>query len=188
MNISAMTHCPYCGAMAVTVAEEGKVLRCDACEKMLFDNQAAAVGVVLRAPDGRVALSERARNPHKGKYDFPGGFVDRDENLEQAAVRELREELGITIDTAQLRYLCSGYAHYDYAGTTTHITDAHFVLDIDAATIARIRPADDVAQIHWMQPTAVRDVQMAFASGVDVVRRLCVQWLRQGCDHNLMPW
>ncbi len=172
MNIGAMTHCPYCGATAVMVAEEGKALRCGACAKMLFDNQAAAVGVVLRAPDGRVALSERARNPHKGKYDFPGGFVDRDENLEQAAVRELREELGITIDAAQLRYLCSGYAHYDYAGTTTYVTDVHFVMGVDAATIARIRPADDVAQIHWMYPADVSTEQMAFGSGCDVLHKL----------------
>ena len=42
-----------------------------------------------------VLLIERAREPFKNKWAFPGGFVDKDESLESAAARELKEETGL---------------------------------------------------------------------------------------------
>ena len=42
-----------------------------------------------------VLLIKRAREPFKGQWALPGGFVDKDESLERAASRELEEETGI---------------------------------------------------------------------------------------------
>lgn len=43
-----------------------------------------------------ILLIQRKFAPYKGKWALPGGFVDMDETLEQAALRELSEETGIT--------------------------------------------------------------------------------------------
>ncbi len=46
-------------------------------------------------PELQVLLIKRGGSPHKGKLALPGGFVNMDESLEQAAARELKEETGV---------------------------------------------------------------------------------------------
>jgi 8-oxo-dGTP diphosphatase len=59
--------------------------------------------VALVDPDGRVLLAERpAGKQLAGLWEFPGGKVDPGETPETALIRELREELGITVEPACL--------------------------------------------------------------------------------------
>ena len=60
-----------------------------------------AVGVILR-PDGTVLLGNRpADKPWPGWWELPGGKLEPGETVMQALVRELREEIGITVTFAQ---------------------------------------------------------------------------------------
>ena len=49
-----------------------------------------------------VLLQRRGLPPYQGQWAPPGGFVEAGESLEGAAVREVREEVGITLEAAQL--------------------------------------------------------------------------------------
>jgi len=53
---------------------------------------AASVAVIR---DGRILLASRAKPPSEGLFSFPGGLVEPGETLEQAALRELAEEVGV---------------------------------------------------------------------------------------------
>ena len=44
----------------------------------------------------QVLLVERGIDPYKGKWAFPGGFIKMDESCEEGALRELKEETGLT--------------------------------------------------------------------------------------------
>ncbi len=57
-------------------------------------------GVVIR--DGRVLLVQRARAPLEGQWSIPGGHVEWGETLEQAVVRELREETALDVRVLEL--------------------------------------------------------------------------------------
>ncbi len=61
------------------------------------------VAVAMLDAQGRVLMQQRlATDPHGGLWEFPGGKLESGESPEQAAVRELAEELDIVIDPADL--------------------------------------------------------------------------------------
>jgi 8-oxo-dGTP diphosphatase len=61
-----------------------------------------AVGILVR-PDGALLLSTRPPGkPYAGYWEFPGGKIEAGESVEQALRRELIEELGVTIDSAEV--------------------------------------------------------------------------------------
>lgn len=60
-----------------------------------------AVGVLVRADGAFLLTSRPAGKPYAGYWEFPGGKLERGESVERALARELHEELGITIASAQ---------------------------------------------------------------------------------------
>jgi len=69
-----------------------------------LDYIGVGVGAIIFNKDGKVFLAKRgseARN-EKHKWEFPGGSVEFGETLENALVREIREEYGFVIDVVQL--------------------------------------------------------------------------------------
>ena len=63
---------------------------------MIYDYPRSACGTLVVRED-HVLLLTRAQAPRKGFMDVPGGFLEANESLEQAARRELREETGLTL-------------------------------------------------------------------------------------------
>jgi ADP-ribose pyrophosphatase YjhB (NUDIX family) len=68
-----------------------------ACGFVFYLDPKIAVGTIIRMPDERIVLVRRAIEPGYGKWVFPGGYVDRGEEITLAAMREAREESGLDV-------------------------------------------------------------------------------------------
>ncbi len=103
-----------------------------------------------------VLLIERANAPFQGKWAFPGGFVDMDEDLETAAYRELKEETdfeGIKLD----QYRTYGTVNRDPRGRTVSVV---YTSIIERDELPAVKGGDDAAQAQWM---AISDLpELAF--------------------------
>jgi ADP-ribose pyrophosphatase YjhB (NUDIX family) len=81
-----------------------------ACGFVFYLDPKIAVGTIIRVPGGKIVLVKRAIEPGYGKWVFPGGYVDRGEEITLAAVREAREEAGLDVRLDHLINI------YSYAG------------------------------------------------------------------------
>lgn len=95
----AYRFCPRCsGALAPRTlkAAEPPRLVCASCGFVFYlDPKVAACTIAL--VDGGIVLLKRGIEPALGKWVFPGGFVDRGESLQQAALRETEEEVNLRV-------------------------------------------------------------------------------------------
>jgi ADP-ribose pyrophosphatase YjhB (NUDIX family) len=69
---------------------------------VLYLDPKVAVGTIVRTDDARLVLVRRAIEPGYGLWVFPGGYVDRGEEITVAAVREAREEAGLDVEIERL--------------------------------------------------------------------------------------
>jgi 8-oxo-dGTP diphosphatase len=111
-----------------------------------FPRPAVAVDVVvfrLVKSSLEVLLIKRARAPFKGRWAFPGGFVDVDEPLEKAAARELQEETGLRVKGLR-QFRAYGDPGRDPRGHTISVVFIGMV-----GSKARIEANDDAADARW---------------------------------------
>ena len=92
--------CPTCaGSLERRLLKAGDPERlvCTRCGQVLYLDPKVAVGTIIRTDDQRLVLVKRAIEPGYGLWVFPGGYVDRGEDVQAAAIREAREEAGLDV-------------------------------------------------------------------------------------------
>ena len=94
MTLEPPRHCPRCGAAFEGGAASPR--RCAACGETTYLDPKVATGVVVEHGDG-ILLVRRNHEPMMGRWAFPSGYVDAGEVVEEAAVREVREETGVEV-------------------------------------------------------------------------------------------
>jgi ADP-ribose pyrophosphatase YjhB (NUDIX family) len=93
-----VAYCPRCGAPLVVrliETEDRPRLMCDRGH-IHYINPTLVVGVIPERR-GRILLMRRAIEPRLGAWTFPGGFMEIDETVEEAASREAMEEVGVSV-------------------------------------------------------------------------------------------
>ena len=105
------------------------------------------VGILIDGV-GRVLVTRRAPDAHQGGlWEFPGGKVEADENLLEALARELREELGVLVETTEALMALE----HDYG-------DKRVALDVHRVTRWTGEPRGLEGQpLAWERPEQLRD-------------------------------
>ena len=89
--------CQQCGTpLELRIQEDRERPTCPHCGFIHYLDPKVAVAVVLGDEDG-VLLGRRCIDPGAGRWSFPAGYVNRGEVLEDAAVREVREEFNVDV-------------------------------------------------------------------------------------------
>ncbi len=154
-------YCPGCGVKGPKAHSKDKHITCGRCGFEYFHNVASAAGAIIEY-GSKVLVITRANEPKAGMLDFPGGFADYGESVEETLVREIREELGIKI--SKPRYLVSAPNIYIYKGVTYTTTDLFFTCRIDNPK--EIKPnKKEVAGIKFFEPERIPVNRLAFNSG-----------------------
>jgi 8-oxo-dGTP diphosphatase len=103
--------------------------------------------------DGRVLLAERpAGRPMAGLWEFPGGKVEAGERPEETLIRELKEELAISVEEACLAPLT--FASHAYPAF--HLLMPLFV----CRRWEGIVTAQEGQKLAWVRPNRLRDYAM----------------------------
>ncbi|MGH2562039.1 MAG: NUDIX domain-containing protein [Thermomicrobiales bacterium] len=152
-----MLYCQRCGGTTEERDYDGRARPvCNACGAVTYLDPKLAVAVVV-ARDGNLLLGLRGQHTTSpGKWSFPAGFVERGERVEDAAVRETREEVGLDITLGPLLGL------YSRTGETVVL-----VVYVAASATGDPVAADDLDAVDWFSPDTLPD--LAFPHDASII-------------------
>ena len=160
--------CPRCAAPLDGTAA---AFSCPACGSLYWANPVpGAQALVERA--GRVLLGRRRDDPGAGLWELPGGFVDEHEHPDDALLRELAEETGLTVEPTEfLGIWMQPYAERMVLCLTW----------LARPTGGAERPGDDLVELRWFPPEELPEPdELAFETYVEILSL----WRRRRRDEH----
>lgn len=165
--VNIFKFCPKCGSNNF-VSDLKRSFKCSDCKFNYYINSSAAVAVLLFNQQGELLFTRRAIEPHFGKLDLPGGFIDPLESAEQAALREIKEELNIDIHS--LEYLGSFPNEYIFSEFSVYTLDIVFGAKTDE--IDKMTANDDISAFEFHYPEKIDFDELPSLSMKNIVKKL----------------
>jgi len=100
-----LNFCSRCGAplrFGSVPGEERPRLVCPGCSHIAYVNPRLVVTVFPITDAGEIVLIRRGIEPGRGRWAQPGGFLEVDETVYQAAIRETWEETGLLVEPGEI--------------------------------------------------------------------------------------
>ncbi|MHA2423608.1 MAG: NUDIX domain-containing protein [Candidatus Thorarchaeota archaeon] len=120
----------------------------------MYKNPAPTIDIII-TDSRRVVLVKRGREPYKGKWVFPGGFIDYGEPAEDAAVREALEETNMKIELVDILGV---YSAPDRDPRSHHVNIVFIAKPIEGDPIG----GDDAVEAKWVDIENWKEGDLAF--------------------------
>lgn len=163
-NSESFRFCPICGGRLETrklKSDEPDRFVCSACKTPLYlDPKLVACSIV--EIDGSVVLLRRGIQPRKGFWVMPGGYVDRGESVEAAALRETEEECGLKTRIKNILGV------YSYPGEIVAVV-VYTVERVSGSLFA----GDETTEARLVRPEEIPWGELAFPSTLDALTDYC---------------
>ncbi len=173
MHFSTLfTHCPVCGSVKFIKNNE-KSKRCEACGFVFYVNASAAVAAFVLNTNNELLVCKRAKDPVKGTWDLPGGFVDGNESAEMALNREIKEELNAVV--IESHFLFSLPNEYEYSGMTIPTLDLFFSCQLE--NTENLQASDDVESCFFVP---LNELNPDFF-GLESIKKAISIFIKQNC-------
>ena len=156
--------CPVCGGplkSSKLKEHEPSRLICADCDFVFYLDPKLVASSVVEL-NGRIVLLRRGIAPQKGKWVVPGGYVDRGEAVEAAALRETEEECGIKTRVKDLLGI------YSYPGQPVVV-----VFYVAEYLSGELSAGDETQEVKLFHPEEIPWDGLAFPSTADALKDYC---------------
>jgi ADP-ribose pyrophosphatase YjhB (NUDIX family) len=157
--IKKIRFCPSC--KNPVKLNNNRLIDCQSCGFHFYINPAPTATVIIENKEGEILLVKRKVAPKKGFWDLPGGFVDYSEKIEEAAAREINEELNININLADLHWLGS-YVNDNYLYRNINYHTINTVFFIRLTKDFSLKASDDIASFQFFPKKQIPWKKLAF--------------------------
>ena len=161
--------CPRCGGGLESrklKSHEPERLVCRQCSFIFYLDPKIVAGTIFTIED-RVVLLRRGVEPAMGKWVFPGGYVDRGESVQEAAIRETKEESQLDVRLGSLLDV------YSYPRSPNIIVV--YAADIVAG---ELNAGDETVEAGTFRASQIPWDELAFQSTKDAVKDYVRLYLR----------
>jgi len=115
-------------------------------KRMYPDQPIVGVGVVI-VSDCKIALIKRGNEPSKGKWTIPGGLVDLGESVENAVIREAKEETCLEVENPQLMDVVGNVDRDEQDKVKYHYVIIDYFVHVKSGNI---QAASDAEELCWV--------------------------------------
>lgn len=168
-SIRSFTFCPKCGQQDC-LKNTNKNITCTICQFCFYFNPSTAVVVILENSNKEFLILKRNQEPGFGLLDLPGGFVDPFETAQEAAIREIKEELNICIK--KLTFITTAVNLYTYREVTYQTVDIAFYSKLENE---QVELNDENNDFYWIKSSELPKKQFAFPSISSIISEFLEQ-------------
>lgn len=162
----AYRFCPKCTSRLKP--STSNLLVCQKCQFHFYINPIPANAALIENENGEVLFVKRKFDPKKGFWDFPGGFIHPDEEVEASTIREIKEELNVDIKIIKLIGIYPD--KYLYAGINEPTLNIFFSAKIVSG---KLKADDDISGFKFFKKENLLKQSLAF------------EWMKKGIKDYL---